>query len=30
MPKNKTIQDLQLDQYKYDFITDTEPVYRAR
>jgi Fe-S cluster assembly protein SufB len=30
MPKNRTIQDLQLDQYKYDFITDTEPVYRAR
>jgi Fe-S cluster assembly protein SufB len=30
MPRNKTIQDLQLDQYKYDFITDTEPVYRAR
>ena len=30
MPKNKTIQDLQLDQYKYDFITDAEPVYRAR
>ena len=30
MPKNKTIQDLQLDQYKYDFVTDTEPVYRAR
>jgi Fe-S cluster assembly protein SufB len=30
MPNNETIQDLQLDQYKYDFITDTEPVYRAR
>ena len=30
MPKNRTIQDLQLDQYKYDFITDAEPVYRAR
>ena len=30
MPKNKTIQDLQLDQYKYDFITAAEPVYRAR
>ena len=30
MPKNRTIQDLQLDQYKYDFVTDTEPVYRAR
>ena len=29
MPKNKTIQDLQLDQYKYDFVTDAEPVYRA-
>tara|TARA_B100001971_G_scaffold104950_1_gene96598 strand:+ start:533 stop:1948 length:1416 start_codon:yes stop_codon:yes gene_type:complete len=30
MPKNRTIQDLQLDQYKYDFVTDAEPVYRAR
>ena len=29
MPKNKTIQDLQLDEYKYDFVTDAEPVYRA-
>ena len=30
MPQNETIQDLQLDEYKYDFVTDTEPVYRAR
>ncbi len=30
MPQNETIRDLQLDEYKYDFITDTEPVYRAR
>ena len=30
MPQNKTIQDLQLDDYKYDFVTDAEPVYRAR
>ena len=30
MPQNETIQDLQLDQYKYDFVTDAEPVYRAR
>jgi Fe-S cluster assembly protein SufB len=29
MPQNETIRDLQLDEYKYDFITDTEPVYRA-
>lgn len=30
MPQNETIQDLQLDEYKYDFVTDAEPVYRAR
>ena len=30
MPRNETIQDLQLDEYKYDFVTDAEPVYRAR
>ena len=30
MPQNETIQDLQLDEYKYDFVTDVEPVYRAR
>ena len=29
MPQNETIQDLQLDEYKYDFVADTEPVYRA-
>jgi len=29
MPRNETIQDLQLDEYKYDFVADTEPVYRA-
>ena len=29
MPQNETIQDLQLDEYKYDFVTDAEPVYRA-
>jgi len=29
MPQNETIRDLQLDEYKYDFVADTEPVYRA-
>ena len=30
MPQHETIRDLQLDEYKYDFVTDAEPVYRAR
>ena len=30
MPRNETIQALQLAEYKYDFVTDAEPVYRAR
>ena len=30
MPQNETIRDLQLDEYRYDFVTDAEPVYRAR
>ena len=30
MPQNETLRDLQLDEYKYDFVTDAEPVYRAR
>ena len=29
MPQNDTIQDLNLDEYKYDFVTESEPVYRA-
>ena len=29
MPQNETIQDLGLDEYKYDFVTDAEPVFRA-
>ncbi len=29
MPQNETIQDLGLDEYKYDFVTETEPVFRA-
>ena len=29
MPSSKTIRDLKLDEYKYDFVTETEPVYRA-
>ena len=30
MPQNETIQDLDLDDYKYDFVTEAEPVYRAQ
>ena len=30
MPQNETIQDLGLDQYKYDFVTEGQPVYRAQ
>ena len=29
MPYSETIRDLELDEYKYDFITEAEPVYRA-
>ena len=29
MPQNETIQDLGLDEYKYDFVSETEPVFRA-
>ena len=29
MPQNETIQSLDLDEYKYDFVADTEPVLRA-
>ena len=29
MPSNETIQSLNLDDYKYDFVTRTAPVYRA-
>jgi len=29
MPQNDTIQDLGLDEYKYDFKTEGEPVFRA-
>ncbi len=30
MPQNEIIQDLDLDEYKYDFVTETEPVFRAQ
>ena len=30
MPQNETIQGLDLDEYKYDFVTEAEPVYRAQ
>jgi Fe-S cluster assembly protein SufB len=30
MPKNETIQDLDLDDYKYDFVTESEPVFRTQ
>jgi len=29
MPQNETIQDLNLDEYKYDFVTKGEPTFRA-
>ncbi|MDX1494767.1 MAG: Fe-S cluster assembly protein SufB [Longimicrobiales bacterium] len=29
MPQNETIQDLNLDEYKYDFVTKSEPKFRA-
>ena len=29
MPQNETIQDLGLDEYKYDFVTEAKPVFRA-
>ena len=29
MPKNETIQSLNLDEYKYDFVTEAAPVFRA-
>jgi Fe-S cluster assembly protein SufB len=29
MPQNETIQDLNLDEYKYDFVTASEPTFRA-
>ncbi len=29
MPQNETIQDLNLDEYKYDFVTTSEPKFRA-
>ncbi|MEN8376685.1 MAG: Fe-S cluster assembly protein SufB [Gemmatimonadota bacterium] len=30
MPKNETLQELDLDTYKYDFVTDDKPVFKAR
>jgi len=29
MPKNETIEGLDLDEYKYDFVTEEKPYYRA-
>jgi Fe-S cluster assembly protein SufB len=29
MPENDTIKDLDLDEYKYDFVTEGKPVFRA-
>ncbi len=29
MPTNDVIQDLDLDEYKYDFVTDSKPVFQA-
>lgn len=30
MPQNETIKDLDLDEYKYGFVTEAEPVFRAQ
>ena len=30
MPENETIQALDLDEYKYGFVTEAEPVFRAQ
>ncbi len=30
MPKSEIIKDLNLDEYKYDFVTEAEPVFRAQ
>jgi Fe-S cluster assembly protein SufB len=29
MPENETVQDLGLDEYKYDFVTDEKPKFKA-
>ena len=29
MPQNETIQDLGLDEYKYNFVTEGKPVFQA-
>ncbi len=30
MPQNDVIQDLELDEYKYDFVTEGKPVFRSQ
>jgi len=30
MPENETVQDLGLDEYKYDFVTESEPVFQTQ
>ena len=30
MPDNETVQELGLDEYKYDFVTDDAPVFKSR
>jgi Fe-S cluster assembly protein SufB len=30
MPQNEVIQNLELDEYKYDFVTEGEPVFRSQ
>jgi Fe-S cluster assembly protein SufB len=29
MPQNETVEDLGLEEYKYDFITEDKPVFKA-
>jgi Fe-S cluster assembly protein SufB len=29
MPQNETIKDLNLDEYRYDFVTEGKPKFRA-
>ncbi len=30
MPRNEVVQDLELENYKFGFVTDSEPVFRSR
>jgi len=30
MPRNETIAELELDEYKYGFVTEDKPVFKSR